>query len=377
MARALLDSKLTGRRNGRPEFAVATGADDAEIRRLLRENPTPGQISLSLEREPDYFSDAHLPGEEKQTIIAREHGRIACMGSCVVRRRFVNGQSQRVGYLGGLRLDSAYAGRFDIVRRGYEAFRELQADAPADFYFTSIAADNERALRFLERGLPGMPQYELLGQFVTVLIRAAHRASADLDKECVPQIGDKVVAHLNEHNRLYQLSPTWSVDELGALEMLGLQPQDFLCVQHEGRIVASAALWDQRVYRQTVVRDYSPLLGSARPALNLAARILGRPRLPGIDTILANAFVSHLVAGEDQPTALLQLIVGLRKLAAQRGIVLLTLGFAANDPRLATVRSKFRCREYLTRLYIVRWPEIGNPACQLDARVFAPEVALM
>src|SRR4051794_19024058 len=34
-------------------FDVATPADDAEIRRVLRENPMPGAIRLSLEREPD------------------------------------------------------------------------------------------------------------------------------------------------------------------------------------------------------------------------------------------------------------------------------------------------------------------------------------
>ncbi len=73
MARAVLECELTGTRKSRVQFALASEADDAEIRRLLRENPMPGQISLSLERDPNYFADAHLPGETKQTIIAREN----------------------------------------------------------------------------------------------------------------------------------------------------------------------------------------------------------------------------------------------------------------------------------------------------------------
>src|SRR5437016_827244 len=154
MARAVLERELNATNGRCAQFAVATEADDAEIRRLLRENPMPGRISLSLEREPCYFAGARLPGEAKQTIIAREEGRIVCVGNCVIRERFVNGEPRRVGYLGGLRLDAQYAGRFDIVRRGYEFFHQLQAGAPADFYFTSIAADNERARTFLERGLP-------------------------------------------------------------------------------------------------------------------------------------------------------------------------------------------------------------------------------
>ena len=87
---------------------------------------------------------------------------------------------------------------------------------------------------------------------------------------------------------------------------------------------------------------------------------------------VANAFVSHLAAAADE---LIGLIAELRRIATQRGIELLTLGFAANDPRLATLRSHVRCREYRSRLYVVRWPEIGGAARELDDRFLAPEVA--
>src|SRR5215469_4843109 len=127
MAGTLLASELTEATKARVHFAVATRADDVEIRRLLRENRMSGRISLSLEREPDYFADTQLPDETKQTIVAYGDGNLLCLGSCAVRERFVNGAPQRVGYLGGLRLDSFQAGRFPVVRRGYEFFRQLQS----------------------------------------------------------------------------------------------------------------------------------------------------------------------------------------------------------------------------------------------------------
>jgi hypothetical protein len=375
MARALPDSKLIESPKGHSSFAVATSADDVELRRLLRENPTRGQISLSFEREPDYFSDAHLPGEVKQTIIAREHGRIACMGSCAVRQRFVNGQPRRVGYLGGLRLDSAFAGRFDILRRGYAFLREIESESPADFYFTSIAADNERARRFLERGVAGMPRYEFIGDFVTLLVRPTKRSPAVSEWRSASGIAEECVSRVNDHNRPYHFSPVWSVEELVALETLGIQ--DSVVLEAQGRIVASAALWDQRNYKQTVIRGYSSFLATARPAINLGARLFGQPKLPAVGAILANAFVSHLVIDWEQPKALIKLITLLSRGAAQRGIDMLTLGFAGNDPPLAMVRANFRRREYLTRLYLVSWPGIGGSVSQLDNRIIAPEVALL
>jgi hypothetical protein len=377
MARDVIERELTDTQTGRIRFAVATEDDDADIRRLLRANPMPGKISLSLEREPDFFADANLPGETKQTIIARDGNRVVCVGSCTIRQRFVNGKPCRVGYLGGLRLDASQAGRFDILRRGYEFFHELQADAPADFYFTSIAADNERARTLLERGLPGMPSYEFIGEYVTVLLSAKGRHSVqNIKADIAPPVG-QFIALLNKHNCKQQFTPCWSEVELSALQQLGLQPDDFRFVREDGRIVAGAALWNQRMFKQTVVRGYTPSLTLTRPVLNLVARFTRGTKLPAVGETLANAFVSQLVVEPDKPDALVKLLTKLREIAAQRKIELLTLGFAANDTRLAVLRKNFRCREYHSRLYIVRWPECGGAARELDGRILAPEVALL
>src|SRR5688500_1397990 len=101
MAGALLERELKAA--GQVRFQVATRADDPEIRRLLRDNPMRGAVSISLEREPDYFTE--IPGEVRTTIIARADSRLVCIGSCAFRSRYVNGVPRRVGYLGALRLD--------------------------------------------------------------------------------------------------------------------------------------------------------------------------------------------------------------------------------------------------------------------------------
>ncbi|HEY2952460.1 MAG TPA: hypothetical protein VGK40_07755, partial [Verrucomicrobiae bacterium] len=110
---------------------------------------------------------------------------------------------------------------------------------------------------------------------------------------------------------------------------------------------------------------------------NLITRVTGGPRLPAVGETLASAFVSHLTVAPDHPGALLDLLSELRAAAATRGLEFLTLGFAANDPRLATLHRKFRCREYRSRICLVRWPDVGNSAGELDGRILAPEVALL
>jgi hypothetical protein len=289
----------------------------------------------------------------------------------------VNGQPRRVGYLGGLRLDSRATGRFDILRRGYEFFRELQADRPADFYFTSIAADNFPARKFLERGLPGMPAYEFIGEFVTVLLPMESWTSVHSEPESNALNFSELFDCLDKYGRDYQFAPRWSLGELSALQSINLKADDFQVMRNSGRISACAALWDQRAFKQTVIRGYSPWLAMARPAVNFAARIIAKPRLPAVGSVLAHAFVSHLAVEPENPDALIALVAKLGMFAAERAIEFLTLGFAVNDPRLTLLRRKFNCREYHSRIYVVRWPKLGGSASELDGRCLGPEVALL
>ena len=377
MAGNVIERQLTRTRTGRIRYTVATPNDDAEIRRLLRENPMPGRISLSLEREPNFFADANQPEETKVTIIARDGSRVACVGSCTIRPRFINGAPRRVGYLGGLRLDARQAGRFEVLRRGYEFFHELQAAMPAEYYFTSIAADNGRARTFLERGLPGMPCYEFIGDYVTMVISADRRHSMrTTGPACIPSEA-QLTTLLNANNCRHQLAPCWSEGELAGLQTLGLGREDFRFAVERECLAGSAALWDQRGFKQTVIRGYQSWLKHARPVLNFSARFTRGIELPAVGKTLSNAFVSHVALEPDRPGILTELIESLRRVAACRGIKLLTLGFAANDPRLTWLRRNFRGREYRSRLYLVRWPEFGGTAQDLDGRILAPEVALI
>ena len=383
MAGTVLERQLTRQTKARCQFSVATGADDAEIRRLLRTNPIPGRISYSLEREPSYFLDGGMPGETKQTIIAREAGELVCVGYCTVRERFVNGVRKRVGYLGGLRLDERYAGRHDILRRGYEFFRAHQVDAPADFYFTSIAEENKRAQKFLERGLPGMPRYQPIGEFVTFLLptggsRPAHKGFKPPPTATKSSTEPaKVISLINEFNQRRQFAPSWRIDDLESLGPFGLGMNDFRVRCEDKNLTACGALWDQTRFKQAVIRGYNRPLALARPVLNWLNHFLGAPALPAVGKCVTSAFVSHLAAAGANPKGLLEIISDLCRLAGNRGTDLLVLGMDKRDSLTSEVRRRFRVREMRNRLFVVSWKDIGASARELDDHLIAPETALL
>jgi hypothetical protein len=381
MAGTIIESQLT-RQSSAIRFALANEEDDAAIRRLLRENPMRGEISVSFEREPNYFHSTQIAGANDQTILAFEKGRLVCMGRCSIRNCYVNGEICRVGYLSDLRLNGSAQGRFDILRRGYQFFHELYQDNPADFYFTSVTTDNSRSLRFLQRGLTGMPIYEPLADFVTLLIPVPRcRNTARLKSKGIKietgsrEILSALVDFLNTHASRHNLSAAWDEEKLLSLQNHGLKLSDFKILMNGTKIIGCVAVWDQRNFKQIVIREYCRSLSFVRPFVNFAAALFDTPKLPSVGSTLAHGFLSPLATAPDDKESLLALIESSFQTIADGGIEFLAVGFIANDPRLAIVRNEFRCREYKNRFFQVRWPDSRRLA--LNNNLIFPEVALL
>jgi hypothetical protein len=354
-------------------FAVATRADEAAIRRLLRENPMRGTISVTFEREPDYFHGANLAGGNDEVIVAIEHGRLVCMGRCTTRAVWLNGRVRRAGYLAELRLDRSAQGRVDLLRRGYRFFQQLREGDPADFYFTSIAADNVRARQLLERGLPGLPCYLHLADLTTLLVSTRTSVTPKIipDSATAAELAD----FLNAAGSRTHLAAAWTSSQLDTEASHDLRAESFAVFRDHGRIVAAAALWDQRRFRQTVVREYAPALACARPLINTFGGLFGLGPLPQPGRPLAHAFLSPCAAAAGDDRLLTSLVALSCRRAFAQGIDYVTLALPSDDARLRELKRQFRWRSYASRLYCVRWP--GDADFPLDHRPVLPDVALL
>jgi hypothetical protein len=333
-------------------FELATAADDADVRRLLRSSPMSGAVRLTLEREPDARLAARMEGPILyQTLVGRRgDGSVFGVATRSVRTMHLNGTPCPVGYLGGLRLDASHRGRVRVVLRGFEKLRELHdADRLAPIYLTSILADNAPARRLLEANLQGMPTYRPLGEFVTLVMRTRGRASS---------IAAVATMDLQQHLRGYQFAP--SAEDV----FRHVSPDDFV-IAADG----VGALWDQQSFKQAVVRGYAPWLAVCRPVLNAVASFTRRPRLPAAGHVMRSAFLVTPF-GAIEPVVRMLLAR-----ARQRGIDYLIAGFDARDERLARLRIAFGGRELRSRLYAVHWDDGAARAASLDDRLLGPEVA--
>jgi hypothetical protein len=369
-------------------FELATSGDEPSLRRLLRESPLPGAVALSLEREPCIDLANAIEGDTHQILVARPDGDdgVVAMGTRTIGMRYVNGVPAPVGYLGQLRVASAHRATPGLLRRGYRKLEELHADGATAFYLTTIVAENEPARRVLEARLPGMPEYRYIDDLVTLLLPVAQLArgavSAVAGQRAAAPIREddleSIVACLAEFGARYQFSPVWTLADLRSkVRTRGLEASDFRAVRRGQRLVGCIACWDQRAFKQAVVRGYSPSLGRLRPLVNMLSPLTGSPRLPRVGTAVSFAHLSHLAVADDEPELLMRLVAGAMQLAALRGIEHVSLGLSARSPLLPAMVDSFRCRRYLSRVYVVSWREGASAAAAIDSRPTYLEAATL
>ncbi len=128
-------------------------------------------------------------------------------------------------------------------------------------------------------------------------------------------------------------------------------------------------------FRQTVIRGYSRLLNAARPFVNAMNVVLGRPRVPEVGEVLAQAFLSPLAFVEGAEAILPDFIAASFSHARRMGVEFLAIALPQEDAGLSVVHRRFSTRSWRSRLYSVDWPE--RRALPMRGTAFLPDVSLL
>jgi hypothetical protein len=143
-------------------------------------------------------------------------------------------------------------------------------------------------------------------------------------------------------------------------------------------MVGCLATWDQSSFKQTVVRGYGGRMRPVRPVWNVAARVLGAPRLPAVGEPLCSVFFSHVAADGDDCDVLMSLIAQAYNQAwRRRGVAFATLGFADEHPVVPVLKRSFRHIEYRAALYLVFYDEGAQAAAALNRCMPHLEIAAL
>lgn len=363
-------------------FELASPTDDPAIRRLLRENPVPGQMALTYEREPNYFLGSPVLGHISQTLVARrrETGAVVGLASRSVRRLFVNGQPEDVGYIGQLRVAEEHRGRW-LVPAGFRLFHQLHQDGAARGYITTIIEGNSEAEALLvEKARRHYPAYRRLARLFSLALivrrpRRVHAPGMEIRTGAQVALPD-IVAFLQRQGGRRQFFPAFSADDLTGPATEGLRLEEMAVALRQGRVVGVLALWDQSGYKQTVVRAYRDDLRRLKPLYNLGAKLIGAHPLTEIGQPISLAYGAFGCVADDDPVVFRGLVQTVYNGAAARGFAFLMLGLCEGDPLLSVAR-RWLHLAYTSALYTVCWQEDEIWRVGLDGRVPYVEIGTL
>jgi hypothetical protein len=362
-------------------FEPATAANDAALRRLMASNPMEGEVTLAFEREPSYFLASAVQAPFQQVVVGRDTatGELVGVGTRAVRCGFLNGEATPVGYLADLRLDPRYRGG-TVVGRAYRHLAGLHRDGRTRIYFTMIAEGNRLALSTIASRRAGLPPYRDLGRFLSPAVNLRGRKPAIAwGGEVVharAEMLDQVVACLRRNLKRRQLAPVYSEADFGGPWLRGLRLEDVYVARRDGRVVGVLAAWDQREFKQTVVRAYGRRLTLARPFYNLAARLLGFPRYPDAGEALRSFYASLVAVDDDALPVFRALLRELYNDHVGGPHHYFVVGLHERDPLLPALRD-YALTPFAGRLFVVHFEDGEEAWRRLDDRVPYVELAML
>jgi hypothetical protein len=355
---------------------LADMADDDHLRAILAATSMPGRVTVGFQREPSYFGAAVVDGRFRQVVAARDaaSNRLVGFGSRSVLDRYVNGSAMPIGYLSNLRVLPEHR-RGPLVARGYAFLRKLHEDRRTSLYLTTIAQDNQTAMKVLATGRAGLPVYHPAGRYVTTVLPLAcrrNRRTSETDIAIRPaREGDvsAILSFLGTHGPRRQFFPCYEPQdfftESGLLR--GLRPEDLLLALRGNHLVGTLAAWDQRAFRQMVVSGYGKPLCWLRPLYNGWASLGGRPHLPRPGVRMRCLMGALPVVSDDDPAVFRALLDALIQKRSGRAWDYLLLGMHESDQLLPSLEERATGR-YTTQVFLACW-EDGEGLCRsLDGR---------
>ncbi len=365
------------------KFTLAEQADESDLRELLGSSPMTGPLEIAFGCEPDVFNALQVQGRYVETIAVRDKATdwLVGMGTRAIKTGYINGAAAPIGYLSHLRSRPAYRGGSGLVR-GYRFLRKLHTDGRAKLYLSTIIEANTDARHLLTSARCGLPAYHDMGRFCTRAVSLKPRPATSTKptghvRRARPEDIPAINRFLSWEGPQKQFFPEYHPQELtGASGLLyGLRSEGFFLAFSSTELIGTAAVWDQRRFKQNVISGYHPALKSFRPLINVGARLLGFPQLPQLNTILNCAHLG-LVCVKDNDPAIFRSLLNVICKHCRDPYEFMVAGFHEKDP-LLSVLTRQKGISYFSRIYVVCWSDGEEAFAQLDDRIPYLEVGAL
>jgi ribosomal protein S18 acetylase RimI-like enzyme len=322
------------------ELRLATPKDNQALLALSVACPMQADVSLTIERDPDFFALSQARGDGR-TYVAESHGRIVACGGVARRSAYVLGMPAAMGYLSDFKVLPAFRGH-GLAQRILGAIVADERDAPPAPYVASVAAGNaaiDRTVRGIGLGrsvvrLGAFTSYQLLPFFRPRV--AAHFDSGPAEDRDEAEL----VELLDAFHRPRTFAPVFRGGGLRALldRSPGMALGDYRIARHRGRIVAAAAVWDASFVKHVRVCGLTRGLRWLSRLVRAAGALAPLPPFPAEGERLRSLYIRHAACAAGGAAALAAVVRSIVRDAAALRLHFALFTCAASDPLAGCLR---------------------------------------
>lgn len=324
----------------RPVVMFANLEHDEGLRKLLRETPLRGEITVTLEREPVFFY------EKMETVIAMVDDVVVACGSRVPRQVNWYGEAIESSYLSDLRVHPSYqkySGR--IIRDCYQLLSDSAKQHPAPVTWTAVFESNLAAMKTLGRQRRVIPEYIDRGGLRSPMLWCSPTCKWPKHPGCqraTEADRPELAAFLQRQFLKKGLAPVICSDNL--------RMDDFILIREDGALVAAMAVSDLRAIKQIRAIELPLKLRMLRTPMKWLSSVFPLPLIPARGGVMPLGYASFMAAENDDAMLIHTILRAGRVVAAEKGLSFLCACFHEDDQR-------FRGSK-------------GLPATMADGRIF-------
>lgn len=310
------------------EVQQANAADGDKLLELIESEAAKGDLEILYTRRPNPVISYRNESMNTSIGVIRDETNTPCfMEVCIVRDYYLHEQKATLMYACGVRKKTGSGNNFNWLR---DAYQYETKDKTAGF--CSILDANLNALGvFGKKTRKFFPVLSKLCGYTTFLI------NPKAVKHC-PQNGlifrrveerdlPEVYRFLENEGKKYEMYP--AVSDLEH-QFSGLLIKDCYILTQDGEIAAFGALWNQRHYRQYIVKRYGGIYRYLRKAAGITEKF-GYIYLPP-EGQTAQVLTLTLMTCKDGDTSLYSVLLScLAKQAIQAGCPILVAGMSENN----------------------------------------------
>lgn len=256
--------------NNKYKAVVADESHNGLIQAIYDADSFPGRICVKFLRNPNPVASFQREGDKAVIILlvdTERNDRPVGMGACIIRKEFIDGRVNKIGYLTGLKIVPEYRKKIFFIPKLYEYLRSIVDDDISVFY-TTILSENEAAIKLFEKKRKGIPEYSFQGEYTTYMYTSAKKQG---EGRLHQGLCEKLKIFYNESLNENNFSPVDLLD-------YGMKPENYYYLEDEaGQITAACGVLNQEQTKQYQVTEYK---GLYKLASYLPSKMLGYPSFP-------------------------------------------------------------------------------------------------